>query len=87
MALLQVRFLTFLYPASSSLASYSESDVLTTLAEGILACPHVPSWENGTATYQIYANTPAFNQTDCITVDGLLPHYTPAGVYGAWQYT
>ena len=87
MALLQVRFLTFLYPTSSSLASYSESDVLTTLAEGILACPHVPSWENGTATYQIYANTPAFNQTDCITVDGLLPHYTPAGVYGAWQYT
>jgi len=57
------------------------------VTKGILACPHVPYYENGTATYQIYANTPAFNQTDCVKVEGLLPHDTPSGVFGAWEYT
>ena len=77
MASLRVRSLSFLY----SLFNCGSSS-LKYLTGGILACPR----ENSTGTYQIYADTPAFNQTDCTRVDGLLPHYTPAGVVGAWQY-
>ncbi len=56
--------------------------------EGILACPDLPYYMNGTATYQIYAKTPAFNLTDCVELEGLLPTYLPSGSPpGAWQYT
>ncbi|KUJ12676.1 uncharacterized protein LY89DRAFT_212254 [Mollisia scopiformis] len=54
---------------------------------GILACPEVPAGTNGTAIYQVYAKTPAFNKTNCVTLAGLLPTYLPAGSpFGAWQY-
>lgn len=57
-------------------------------AEGVLACPHVPDYMNATATYQIYANTPAFNQTDCVKLGGLEPSFLPSGSPpGAWEYT
>jgi len=40
------------------------------------------------ATYQIYALTPDFNQTDCIKLYGLLPHYLDdQDAFGAWEYT
>lgn len=59
-------------------------DGLIGLTGGIYACP---SALNGTS-YQIYAKTPAFNQTStCVQLDGLLPHYQSGGTYGAWQYT
>ncbi|KAE8445070.1 hypothetical protein EG329_013785 [Mollisiaceae sp. DMI_Dod_QoI] len=45
---------------------------------GILACPEVPPGTN-TTVYQVYAKTPAFNQTDCTTLTGLLPSYLPSG--------
>jgi hypothetical protein len=80
MASLLVRFL----PSSSAMLFCEFS--LTSLAGGILACPEVSSSQNGSTTYQIYVNTPAFNQTNCTTLEGLLPHYTSAGVYGAWEY-
>ncbi|PBP18071.1 IgE-binding protein, partial [Diplocarpon rosae] len=49
--------------------------------EGILACPDFP-------VYQIYARTPAFNQTDCVELEGLQPTYKPSGSpFGAWEYT
>lgn len=54
---------------------------------GILACPEVLAGSNGTVNYQVYAKTPAFNQTNCTTLAGLLPTYLPAGSPpGAWQY-
>lgn len=53
---------------------------------GVLACPDVSTYLNSTATYQIYALTPAFNQTNCITLDGLLPTYQPTNAFGAWEY-
>ncbi|KAG0645807.1 hypothetical protein D0Z07_7908 [Hyphodiscus hymeniophilus] len=53
--------------------------------KGILACPQVAPGNSTTVVYQVYANTPAFNQTNCTLVDGLLPHYTPPGVIGAWE--
>lgn len=52
---------------------------------GIYACPNVPPYVN--ATYQIYAKTPAFNQTDCIELKGLLQNEEPNNDYGAWEYT
>jgi len=70
-----------------TLINWQSPETNGVVTKGILACPNVPYYENGTATYQIYANTPAFNQTGCIKVEGLLPHYTPAGVFGAWEYT
>ena len=61
--------------------------MLNDQAEGILACPVAPSSANGTVSYQIFAKTPAFNLTNCVTLDGLLPTYLPAGSpVGAWEY-
>jgi len=54
--------------------------------EGVWACPNTTPYING--TYQIYANTPAFNLTGCTALTGILPTYLPANPpYGAWQYT
>ncbi|KAI6712295.1 hypothetical protein JHW43_005152 [Diplocarpon mali] len=48
--------------------------------DGSTACPHSPY-------YQIYARTPAFNQTDCVELEGLQPTYKPSeSPFGAWQY-
>jgi hypothetical protein len=52
---------------------------------GIYACPNVPSYVN--ATYQIYAKTPAFNQTNCVELVGLVQNEQPNDDYGAWEYT
>ena len=52
---------------------------------GIYACPNVTSDAN--ATYQIYAKTPAFNQTGCIELNGLVQNEEPNDDYGAWEYT
>ncbi|EKD13961.1 uncharacterized protein L3040_005428 [Drepanopeziza brunnea f. sp. 'multigermtubi'] len=55
---------------------------------GILACPDVPYYMNGTATYQIYAKTPEFNLTNCVELGGLKPTAWPQNAgFGAWQYT
>lgn len=52
--------------------------------EGVWACPNTSI--NG--TYQIYANTPAFNLTGCTALLGIAPTYLPANAGpGAWQYT
>jgi len=52
--------------------------------EGVWACPNTSI----NATYQIYANTPAFNLTGCTALLGILPTYLPANApVGAWQYT
>jgi hypothetical protein len=54
--------------------------------EGVWACPNTTPYVNG--TYQIYANTPAFNLTGCTALTGIAPTYLPANApYGAWQYT
>jgi len=53
----------------------------------IFACPQLPSWAVGKATYQIFVNTPTFFGTGCTTVEGLLAHETSTLAYGAWQYT
>lgn len=50
---------------------------------GIYACP--PSIET-TATFQIFAKTPAFNQTNCVELDGMLPNEQTTNDFGAWQY-
>lgn len=61
-------------------------ELLILHVEGILACPEIAVGSNSTF-YQVFAKTPAFNQTDCITLAGLLPTYEPSGSPpGAWQY-
>lgn len=56
--------------------------------EGLLACPGGSAAGNGTAIHQVFARTEAFNRSDCVVLDGLLPTYLPSGSPpGAWQYT
>jgi len=50
---------------------------------GIFACPVTTA---GTTSYQIYAQTPAFNQTNCIELDGLVEQVQATNDFGAWQY-
>jgi hypothetical protein len=54
--------------------------------EGILTSPAVQSGDSGTATYQIFAKTPAFNQTNYTMLDGLLPSGTSSLLFGAWAF-
>ncbi|CZR59928.1 uncharacterized protein PAC_09823 [Phialocephala subalpina] len=54
---------------------------------GIEACSEVPVGTNGTAVYNVYAVTPAYNQTGCVKLAGLLASYLGTGAgFGAWQY-
>ncbi|RDW85396.1 hypothetical protein BP5796_03721 [Coleophoma crateriformis] len=53
---------------------------------GVSACP-VTSPGDGSVLYKIYGVTPQFNRTDCVELDGLLPHTPPTNAFGAWQYT
>jgi hypothetical protein len=67
---------------------YSELETITNRAGyegGILACPITEPGTN-TASYQIFAKTPAFNWTNCTEVIGLLPHVASSQDFGAWEY-
>ncbi|KAG4412654.1 hypothetical protein IFR04_014195 [Cadophora malorum] len=56
-------------------------------AEGILACPDVPSYMENIATFIIYVRTPEFNLTDCVELQGLeATIWLNPAPYGAWQY-
>jgi hypothetical protein len=61
-------------------------DVADVTSEGVFACGihNAP----GETVYIIYANTPAFDQTEgCTQLDGLLPTYLPGDEgAGAWGY-
>ena len=56
-------------------------------AEGILACPIAYPSNATSVSYQVFAKTPAFNLTNCVTLSGFLATYLPSVYpYGAWQY-
>ncbi|KAI0174894.1 hypothetical protein BJ166DRAFT_158043 [Pestalotiopsis sp. NC0098] len=59
----------------------------STDSAGVWLCPDVQDYMKGTgASYQLYAKTPLFNETNCVPALGLLQHGVNATV-GAWQYT
>ncbi|KAH6647904.1 hypothetical protein BKA67DRAFT_662649 [Truncatella angustata] len=54
---------------------------------GLMLCPGTQGFMEGTgASYQLYANTPRFNATNCLQTVGLIQHGS-AVTFGAWQYT
>ena len=55
-------------------------------SEGVFACAIHNAPEE--TVYVVYANTPAFDQTEgCTQLDGLLPTYLPSDEgAGAWEY-
>ncbi|MCJ1478925.1 hypothetical protein MMC13_007609 [Lambiella insularis] len=51
---------------------------------GLFACP--PPWPAPAATFALYGNTPGFNLTGCVAIEGIRAHNYTGGI-GAWEYT
>lgn len=53
---------------------------------GVMLCPDVQDFLTGTgASYQLYANTPEFNLTNCVEALGLALQESEYDI-GCWQY-